>query len=118
MNRGGCIRLFVLTVATNVKCRFSRLRKDLYTAANAFQSIDVHVGERREKDVNSEVEVDMENLEKCTRQFAATAANRVKSRSNQLLENQSIVRNAGKSTGLPGATGRTKVTRKEGFRNE
>ena len=97
---GGCIKLLVLTVATNVKCPFSRLRKDQYTAANASQSIDVHASEWREKDVDSEVDADSVDPEKCTRQFAATVAKRVKYRSNLLRGNQSIVRHAGKSIGL------------------
>ena len=101
---GGCIRLLVLTVATNAKCPFSRLRKDQYTAANAFQSIDVHESEWREKDVDSEVDAGSVDPEKWTRQFAATVAKHVKYRSNRLRENQSIVRNVGKSIGLPDGT--------------
>ena len=102
---GGCIRLLVQTVATNVKCPFSRLRVDQYTAANAFQSIDIHVIGWREKDGDSEVDAGSEDPEKCTRQFAATVAKRVKYRSNLLQGNQSIVGNVGKSIGLLDGTG-------------
>ena len=89
----------MLTVATNVKCPFSRLRTDLCTVVNAFQSIDVRASDLREKDLDSEVDADLKDQEKCIRQFAATVANRVKYHSNLLRENQFIVRNAGKSTG-------------------
>ena len=102
---GGCIRPLVLTVAKNVKCPFSRLRSDRSIAANAFQSIGVHVSERREKDVlYSGVDANSVDPEKCTRQFAVTAAKRVKYHSNLLRGNQSIVRNVGKSIGLPDDT--------------
>ena len=102
---GGCIRPLVLTVAKNVKCPFSRLRSDRSIAANAFQSIGVHVSERREKDVlYSGVDANSVDPEKCTRQFAVTAAKRVKYHSNLLRGNQSIVRNAGKGISLPDDT--------------
>ena len=91
----------MLTVATNAKCPFSQLREDQYTAANAFQSIDIRVSDLIEKDVDSELDADSKDPEKCIRQFAATAANLVKYHSNRLRENQSIVKNAGKNIGLP-----------------
>jgi len=103
---GGCIRLLVLTAAENVKCPFSRLGSDRSIAANAFQSIGVHVSERREKDVDSGVDANSVDPEKCTRQFAVTAAKRVKYHSNLLRGNQSIVRNVGKSISLPDDTER------------
>ena len=89
----------MLTVVTNVKCPFSRLRTDPCIVVNAFQSIDVRASDLREKDLDSEVDADTKDPEKCTKQFAAIVANRVKYRSNQLRENQFIVRNAGKSKG-------------------
>lgn len=104
MGLDGCIRLFVLTVATNAKCLFNRLVVDLYTAANAFQSIDLHASNWRDKGVDSEVDADSKDLEKRTRQSAATVANSVKYHSNRLRENPSIVRNDGKNIGLPGGT--------------
>jgi len=97
---GGCIRLLVLTVAKNAKCPFSRLRSDRSIAANAFQSIGVHVS----SDVSSDVDANSVDPEKCTRQFAVTAAKRVKYHSNLLLGNQSIARNVGKSISLPDDT--------------
>ena len=108
---GGCIGLFVLTAATNVKCPFNRLREDLYTAANAFQSIDVHVNGLIEKNAVSGVDADSEDPEKCTRQFVATVAKSVKYRSNLLRENQSIVETAGKSIDLPDGVDKTKIDR-------
>jgi len=101
---GGCIRPLVLTVAKNVKCPFSRLRSDRSIAANAFQSIGVHVSEWREKGVDSDVDANSGDPEKCIRQFAVTAAKRVKYHSNLLRGNQSIARNVGKSIGLPDDT--------------
>jgi len=101
---GGCIRRLVLTVAKNVKCHFSRLRSDRSIAANASQSIGVHVSEWREKDMDSDVDANLVAPEKCTRQFAVTAAKRVKYHSNLLRGNQSIVRNAGKGISLPDDT--------------
>lgn len=101
---GGCIRLLVLTVAKNVKCPFSRLRSDRSIAANVFQNIGVHVSEWREKDVDSDVDANSVDPEKCIRQFAVAAAKHVKYHSNLLRGNQSIVRNVGKSTSLPDDT--------------
>jgi len=106
---GGCIRPLVLTVAKSVKCPFSRLRSDRSIAANAFQSIGVHVSGRRGKDVDSDVDANSVDPERCTRQFAVTAAKRVKYHSNLLRGNQSIVGNVGKSIGLPDDTERAKA---------
>jgi len=101
---GGCIRPLVLTVAKNVKCPFSRLRSDRSIAANAFQSIGVHVREWRGKGVDSGVDANSVGPEKCTRQFAVTVAKRVRYHSSLLRGDQSIVGNVGKSIGLPDDT--------------
>jgi len=97
---GGCIRLLVPTAAENVKCPFSRLGSVRSIVANAFQSIGVHVREWRGKDVDSGVDANSVDPEKCTRQFALTAAKRVKCHSNLPGGDQSIVRNVGKSISL------------------
>jgi hypothetical protein len=65
----------------------------------------------KEKDGDSIVDAGSVDPEKCTRQFAATVAKRVKYRSNLLRANQSIVGNVGKSIGLLDGTSEQKIDR-------
>jgi hypothetical protein len=103
---GGCIRLLVLIVVTNVKYRLSQLGNDQYIVVNVLQNINVQESEEIEKDVDLEIDAGSVDLERCTRQFVVTVVRIVKFLLNLLRGNQSIVRNVLKSIDLPDVIGK------------
>jgi hypothetical protein len=105
---GGCIKLLVLIVVTNVKYHLDQPKNDQSIVENAFHSTDLSMNDRKEEDVDSEVGVIPGDLEKCISQFVVTAVKIVKYLSNLHRENLSIAVIVGKNINLPDDTDKNK----------